>query len=95
MDAVAAQGPMGQQLGAFFGCIYHAGLRPSEPVVLTRDEIDLLDTGRDWGWLYLGDSAPSAAEHGMTPAPAASDASSSTAPSRKSAPSPSRPPSAA
>ncbi len=63
--------------------------------MLTRDEIDLLDTGRDWGWLYLGDSAPSAAEHGMTPAPAASDASSSTAPSRKSAPSPSRPPSAA
>ena len=59
LDAVAAHGPMGQHLEAFFGCIYHAGLRPSEAVMLTEDEIDLPDKDGDWGWLYLSNSAPS------------------------------------
>jgi hypothetical protein len=39
LEAVAAQGPMGRHLEAFFGCIYHAGLRPSEAVMLTLDEL--------------------------------------------------------
>ena len=59
LDAVAAQGPMGQHLEAFFGCIYYAGLRPSEAVMLTEDEIDLPEKDGDWGWLYLSNSAPS------------------------------------
>ena len=58
LDAVAAQGPMGQHLEAFFGCLYHGGLRPSEAVMLNRDELDLPDDGK-WGWLHLGASAPS------------------------------------
>ena len=37
LDALAEQGPMGRHLVAFFGCIYHAGLRPAEVVMLTRD----------------------------------------------------------
>ena len=30
-DSMHDQGPMGRQLKAFFGVMYHAGLRPSEP----------------------------------------------------------------
>ncbi len=59
LDAVARQGPMGRHLDAFFGCIYYAGLRPAEVVMLTRDELDLPDKAGEWGWLYLSDSAPS------------------------------------
>ncbi len=59
LDAVAAQGPMGKHLEAFFGCIYHAGLRPAEAVVLNETHIELpaKETGR--GWFYLEGSAPS------------------------------------
>jgi integrase len=59
LDAVAAQGPMGQHLEAFYGCIYHAALRPAEVVMLTEDELDLPAKDGEWGWLYIGDSAPS------------------------------------
>lgn len=59
LDAVAGQGPMGRHLEAFFGCLYHAGLRPSEAVMLTLDELQLPDSDGKWGWLHLGDSAPS------------------------------------
>jgi integrase len=59
LEAVAAQGTMGRHLEAFFGCIYHAGLRPSEAVMLTLDELQLPDDEVGWGWLYLGASAPS------------------------------------
>ncbi|HUZ50903.1 MAG TPA: tyrosine-type recombinase/integrase [Streptosporangiaceae bacterium] len=59
LDAVHDQGPMGRHLTAFFGVLYHAGLRPSEAVMLTRDEVDLPDQDNAWGWLNLGDSAPS------------------------------------
>jgi hypothetical protein len=59
LDAVAAQGPMGQHLEAFFGCLYHAALRPAETVMLTRDELELPDDQAKWGWLHLGASAPS------------------------------------
>lgn len=58
LEAVAAQGPMGRHLEAFFGSLYHGGLRPSEAVMLNRDEIELPDDGQ-WGWLHLGASAPS------------------------------------
>src|SRR5262249_20074387 len=56
---LAEQGTMGQHLVGFFGCIYHAGLRPAEVVMLTRDEIDLPDRDGEWGWFHLGHSAPS------------------------------------
>jgi len=59
LEAVAGQGPMGRHLEAFFGCMYYAGLRPSEAVMLTLDELELPDRDGGWGWLYLGDSAPS------------------------------------
>jgi len=59
LDAVAVHGPTGQHLEAFFGCIYHAGLRPSEAVMLTLDELQLSDNEREWSWLNLSDSAPS------------------------------------
>jgi integrase len=50
---------MGRHLKAFFGVLYHGGLRPSEAVMLTEDELDLPDQDDTWGWLNLGDSAPS------------------------------------
>jgi integrase len=59
LDAVAAQGPMGQHLEAFFGCMYHAALRPAETVMLTRDELELPEDESKWGWFHLGASAPS------------------------------------
>ena len=59
LDALAEQGPMGRHLVAFFGCIYYAGLRPAEIVMLTQDEIQLPDRDGEWGWFHLGHSAPS------------------------------------
>jgi integrase len=59
LGAVHDQGPMGRHLKAFFGALYHAGLRPSEAVMLTKDELDLPDKDDAWGWLNLCDSAPS------------------------------------
>ncbi|MDX6335786.1 MAG: hypothetical protein QOG05_3126, partial [Streptosporangiaceae bacterium] len=53
LEALAAQGSMGHHLEAFFGCIYYAGLRPSEAVMLTLDELQLPDKDSEWGWLYL------------------------------------------
>src|SRR6266568_1271449 len=58
LEAVAEQGPMGRHLKAFFGCIYHAAVRPSEAVMLTLDELQLPDRDDQWAWLNLGDSAP-------------------------------------
>lgn len=49
---------MGRHLVAFFGCIYHAGLRPAEVVMLTRDEIEFPNRADKWGWFHLGQSAP-------------------------------------
>jgi integrase len=59
LDAVAEQGPMGKHLEAFFGCIYHAGLRPGEVVILGESQIELPAKETDWGWFYLEGSAPS------------------------------------
>jgi integrase len=59
LDKVEAQGPMGRHLKAFFGVLYHAGLRPSEAVMLTINELELPEQDGEWGWLHLADSAPS------------------------------------
>src|SRR6266487_1737661 len=89
LEAVSAQGPMGRHLAGFFGAMYHAGLRPSEAVMLTLDELQIPDEEGKWGWLHLGSSAPPEAP-GTRLALAASDDSSSTARPRKSVRSPSR-----
>ena len=54
---VAEQGSLGPRLVAFFGCMYYAGLRPSEAVELRMANLDLPDD-RGWGTLYLRKSAP-------------------------------------
>lgn len=59
LEAVADQGPMGKHLEAFFGCLYHAALRPAEAVVLNETQIELPEDEAAWGWFYLEGSAPS------------------------------------
>ncbi|MER8159549.1 tyrosine-type recombinase/integrase [Streptomyces sp. NPDC094472] len=56
LDAVAEQGDRGKHLRAFFGCLYHAGLRPGEAVWLRRENCELPLTG--WGTLHLDGSRP-------------------------------------
>lgn len=36
LAAVACQGPRGQRLAAFFGCLYYGALRPEEAIDLRR-----------------------------------------------------------
>jgi integrase len=59
LNAVADQGERGFRMKAFFGCMYYAGLRPSEAVELRRHNlVSLPDSG--WGDLLLTDSNPRA-----------------------------------
>lgn len=59
LAAVRDQGPMGEHLEAFFGCMYYAGLRPAEVVALANSNVTLPDSG--WGELALSLSDPSTA----------------------------------
>lgn len=59
LAAVREQGPMGEHLQAFFGCMYYAGLRPGEVVALAKSNVTLPDAG--WGELALNLSDPSTA----------------------------------
>ena len=56
--AVADQGRRGPHLVAFFGCLYYAGMRPSEAVALRESNCRLPSTG--WGRLELTGSEPRA-----------------------------------
>ncbi|GAB2961355.1 tyrosine-type recombinase/integrase [Streptomyces heilongjiangensis] len=56
LDAVAAQGARGEHLRAFFGCLYHAALRPAEAVWLRHENCELPASG--WGTLHLDGSRP-------------------------------------
>src|SRR5215475_3543900 len=58
LAAVASQGPRGQRLAAFFGCLYYAALRPEEAIDRRRDEnlISLPATG--WGEMRLTNAQP-------------------------------------
>ncbi|GHE24974.1 site-specific integrase [Kitasatospora indigofera] len=56
LAGVAEQGKRGEHLKAFFGCLYHAGLRPAEAVWLRRTNCDLPPTG--FGLLSLDGSRP-------------------------------------
>uniref|UniRef100_A0AAU2UX89 Site-specific integrase n=1 Tax=Streptomyces sp. NBC_00003 TaxID=2903608 RepID=A0AAU2UX89_9ACTN len=49
--AVAQQPGRGPHLEAFFGCMYHAAMRPAEVIHLRFDQCHLPETG--WGMLYL------------------------------------------
>ncbi|MER5887263.1 tyrosine-type recombinase/integrase [Streptomyces sp. NPDC001941] len=51
LDAVRAQGPRGERLEAFFGCMYYAAMRPSEVINLRVQQCLLPATG--WGTLTL------------------------------------------
>lgn len=57
LDAVYAQGPWGERLIAFFGCMYYAALRPEEVIDLRRDHLVSLPTS-GWGEMRLTHSEP-------------------------------------
>ncbi|WP_461013737.1 tyrosine-type recombinase/integrase [Streptomyces daliensis] len=54
--AVREQGPRGEHLEAFFGCMYYAAMRPEEVSVLSRSQCTLPDEG--WGRLDLAGARP-------------------------------------
>jgi integrase len=56
LNAVAEQGKRGQHLKAFFGCLYHAGMRPAEAVWLRHANCELPASG--WGMLHVEGSRP-------------------------------------
>lgn len=59
LAAIREQGPMGEHLEAFFGCMYYAGLRPGEVVALAKSNVILPASG--WGELALNLSDPATA----------------------------------
>ncbi|MEU5399731.1 site-specific integrase [Streptomyces sp. NPDC005963] len=56
LEAVRASGARGEQLHAFFGCLYYAAMRPSEVAALTKKDCKLPASG--WGELVLRGSRP-------------------------------------
>ncbi|MFJ2632734.1 site-specific integrase [Streptomyces sp. NPDC087422] len=60
IDGVAAQGPRGEHLEAFFGCMYYAYTRPSEAAALAEDALVLPEEDEPdaWGELLLSESRP-------------------------------------
>jgi hypothetical protein len=55
LDAVRAQGPRGEHLEAFYGCLYYAATRPSEAIMLAEPDLRL--PSRGWGRIDLAVSA--------------------------------------
>ncbi|WP_181800927.1 tyrosine-type recombinase/integrase [Streptomyces shenzhenensis] len=51
LAAVRDQSARGKHLQAFFGCLYHAGMRPAEAIHLKRSQCHLPEQG--WGRLIL------------------------------------------
>ncbi|WP_225844941.1 site-specific integrase [Streptomyces sp. HPF1205] len=60
IEAVRGQGPRGEHLMAFFGCLYYAAMRPSEAAALTGKACALPDEAEEgaWGELILSESRP-------------------------------------
>lgn len=62
IEAVQTQGNRGEHLEAFFGCIYYAGMRPSEVAALKRTDCVLPEETEEsagsWGELILEESRP-------------------------------------
>src|ERR1022692_3280363 len=58
LTAVGSQGPRGERLKAFYGCMYYAALRPEEVIDLRREENLISLPERGWGELRLTHSQP-------------------------------------
>src|SRR5262249_18700067 len=58
LSALPRVGRNGSRLVAFFGCLYYAGLRPSEAASLREQDCSLPEEG--WGLVVLAESAPHA-----------------------------------
>lgn len=63
LTAAREQGPRGEHLEAFFGCLYYAAMRPAEAAALTDDacRLPLSPQGEretKWGELLLSESRP-------------------------------------
>lgn len=60
IKAVGEQGPRGEHLEAFFGCLYYAAMRPSEVAALGNRACALPDEADEdaWGELVLAESRP-------------------------------------
>ena len=58
LKSVRGQGPRGEHMEAFFGCLYYAALRPAEAVALR--EADCVLPARGWGRIDLAASWPCA-----------------------------------
>jgi len=58
LKSVRGQGPRGEHMEAFFGCLYYAALRPAEAVALR--EADCVLPARGWGRIDLAASQPCA-----------------------------------
>ena len=58
LKSVRGQGPRGEHMEAFFGCLYYAALRPAEAVALR--EADCVLPKRGWGRIDLAASQPCA-----------------------------------
>jgi integrase len=56
LAGVRDQGPRGEHLEAFFGCMYYAAMRPEEVSMLSEDACTLPETG--WGRLDLTGARP-------------------------------------
>src|ERR1019366_2123642 len=54
LKAIRGQGPRGEHMEAFFGCLYYAALRPAEAVALR--EADCVLPKRGWGRIDLAAS---------------------------------------
>jgi integrase len=62
LAAVKEQGPRGEHLEAFFGCLYYAAMRPAEIAALKERDCllpqDSEEAAGEWGELLLGESRP-------------------------------------
>ncbi|MFI8101619.1 hypothetical protein [Streptomyces sp. NPDC086023] len=58
LAAVAGQGPRGEHLEAFCGCVYHAGRRPGEAAALREKDFVLPpeDDPEAWGEVLVSES---------------------------------------
>jgi integrase len=48
----------GGPLVAFFGCLYYAGMRPSEALALVEDDLQLPDVDDEWGLIRVSRNDP-------------------------------------
>ena len=60
--AVQAHGKRGERMKAFFGCLYHAALRPGEASDLRRENLASLPR-HGWGRMILTHSVPRSGSH--------------------------------